>query len=122
MRIVRVEGEGSATLVTEEQIEKLRKMLFEDGIAVSDAARRLGVPAKRAYYQADKMGWTAKQRTTLPKNWAGGLDRPKVKKMLDEGRTYPEIAEKFGVSKQRIQQIADELGVHRKPGRRRAKA
>jgi len=108
--------------MTDVQIEKLRKMLFEDGIAVSDAARRLGVPAKRAYYQAEKMGWTSKQRTKLPKNWAGGLDRTKVKKMLDDEKTYPEIAEKFGVSKQRIQQIADELGVHRKPGRRKAKA
>lgn len=108
--------------MTEEQIKKLRKLLFEDGKAVADAARLVGVPLKRAYYQANKMGWTARKRTSLPKNWKGALDRAKVGAWLKEGKTYPEIAEHFGVSKQRIQQIAADLGIKRKPGRRKVTA
>jgi hypothetical protein len=108
--------------MTDKQIERFRKLLFDEGMAVVDAARELGIPPKQAYYRAKRMGWSAVQRTQTPENWAGAIDRKKIKKLLDKGVTHPAIAETFGVSKQRVQQIAAELGIKRGSGRRKGSA
>lgn len=107
-------------VMTAKQIEQFRKALFDDGMAVADAARKVGIPLKRAYYRAKAMGWSTKNRKRVPDN-CQGVDRDKMRRMFDAHKSYQTIADKFGISAQRVQQIAAEMGIRRKRGRPRTK-
>lgn len=89
----------------------LEKTAFMQAVAAGchfdELADRFGITYHAAWKRAERYGLKVSHKKKGPPLGSGRVERPEIIALREEGKTYQQIGEQVGVSRQRIEQILE---------------